>query len=102
MYDELTEIEGTDCPLSSANSKRSEVEALMRLHGYTFQQAFDLVNLTEEEFYSSNISPQSKIEYLPTPEMIKEMCEEIRANRPIQDDPEFDLRYDDIDESLLY
>lgn len=87
-------LETADFPLDSVNSKRSEAEAFVRLHGYTIEQACELVELSVEEYHAAKISPQSKIDYLPTPEMIKEMCAEIRANRPVDADPEFDLRYD--------
>ena len=93
--EDLPELEDVDFPLDSTNSKRSEAEAFVRLHGYTVEDACALVELSLEEYHAATISPQSRIKYLPTPDMIKELCAEIRANRPIEDDPEWDLRYDD-------
>ena len=87
-------LENVDFPLDSTNSKRSEAEAFVRLHGYTVEEACELVELSLEEYHAAKISPQSRIDYLPTPEMIKQMCAEIRANRPVDADPDFDLRYD--------
>lgn len=92
--EDLPELEDVDFPLDSTNSKRSEVEAFIRLHGYTTEEACSIVELDLEEYKTSLISPQSRISYLPTPEQIRELCVEIRANRPIEDDPDFDLRYD--------
>ena len=87
-------LETADFPLDSVNSKRSEAEAFVRLHSYTVEEACKLVELSIEEYNAAKISPQSKIDYLPTPEQIKQMCAEIRANRPAELDPDFDLRYD--------
>lgn len=72
--------------LSSENQKRYEAEAFIRLHGYSMEDACELVCISVEDYLSVPISPQSKLDYLPTPEMIAELCEEIRS----RDTPEID------------
>lgn len=94
-------LEPHDFPLSSTNQKRSEVEALMRLHQYSLSDACEVVSMTTEEYLEAPPSPQSRISYLPTPEQIAEMAEECRRNRESEPDPDFDLRYDDVAPELL-
>lgn len=87
--------EQDECPLSSDSMKRSEIHAFVNLHGWDLEKACDLVGMDEEEYNRVAISPQSTINYLPTPDMIAEECKRIRENREPLPDPDFDLRYDD-------
>ena len=99
--EDLPKVKDADFPLSSENGKRSEAEAFVRLHGYTIEAACELVCMSVEDYHKSSISPQSMISYLPTPEMIADMCAEIRKNRPQDPDPEVDLREDKEDDGVF-
>lgn len=94
-------LEPHDFPLSSTNQKRSEVEAFIRLHDYSIEEACEVVCMTPEEYLEAPPSPQSRISYLPTPEQIADMAEECRRNRESVPDPDFDLRYDEVSPEIL-
>ena len=97
----MNEYETDPGPFSSDNMKRSEVEAFIRLHNLSIEDACDLACMTPEEYNQTPPSPQSRISYLPLPHQIREMCDKIRADRDVEPDPDFDLRYDDVDISSL-
>lgn len=60
--------------ICSTKQKKAEVEAFIRIHGYSLSQACEVVCLSEEEFLRSPPVPQSRIRYLPTPSQIKGLC----------------------------
>lgn len=60
--------------ICSTKQKKAEVEAFIRIHGYSLSQACEVVCLSEEEFLRSPPVPQSRIRYLPTPSQIQRLC----------------------------
>lgn len=71
--------------ICSTKQKRAEAEALVRLHGYSVKKACDIVCLSVEDYRKSKPVPQSRIEHLPTPEQIQEMCETLLAMRRLNE-----------------
>ena len=65
----------------STKQKKAEVEALMRLHEYSLAKACEVACLSQIEFLRSPPVPQSRINYLPTPEQIKALCRKILNER---------------------
>lgn len=71
--------------ICSTKQKRAEAEALIRLHGYSVKKACDLVCISVDEYRRSPPVPQSRIQHLPTPEQIREMCETLLALRRLNE-----------------
>lgn len=68
---------------NSLNEKRAEIEALVRIHGYTLERSCELAGLEMEKYLKEKpIGKQSVIKYLPTPDQIERECERLRRSRP--------------------
>lgn len=67
--------------ICSTKQKKAEVEALMRLHGYSLERACEIACLNQSEFVKSPPVPQSRIKYLPTPEQIRSQCRKLLNER---------------------
>jgi hypothetical protein len=78
---EDTPDEGVPVFLSSKRQKKAEVEALMRCHGLTLEQACELVCYEPEEYLRSPPPDQSRIKYLPLPDQILDEAERLRFLR---------------------
>lgn len=74
--------------LSSKRQKKAEVEAMMRCHGLTLEQACEIVCYEPDQYLKSPPPEQSRIDYLPLPEEILEEAERLRMLRKDEDEYE--------------